>query len=120
MLKKTLVIGATENPARYAYIAIQRLTAHGHEVVAVGKEKGMVNGVKIETEHLPFTNIDTVTLYINPTVQKEYYDYIISLKPKRIIFNPGTENTEFENLARAKGIETEEACTLVLLSSNQY
>jgi predicted CoA-binding protein len=120
MKKKTLVIGASENPSRYAYLALQRLTAHGHEVVALGKENGNVNGLTIETEKLPFSNIDTVTLYINPTVQKEYYDYILSLKPKRIIFNPGTENAEFEKLAQSKGIEAEEACTLVLLSTNQY
>jgi predicted CoA-binding protein len=120
MSKKTLLIGATEHPSRYAFLAMNRLIESGHEVVAVGKEKGKVSGVNIETEKLPFKNIDTVTLYINPTVQKEYYDYIISLQPKRIIFNPGTENGEFEKLAAQKGIETLHACTLVMLSTNQY
>lgn len=119
-MKKTLVVGASENPSRYSYMAIKSLLKHQHEVVAIGLKEGVVNGVKIETQHLPFKNIDTITLYINPAIQKEYYDYIFSLKPKRIIFNPGTENREFEKMARTKGIETEEACTLVMLSANQY
>jgi uncharacterized protein len=119
-MKKTMVIGASENPARYAYLAIEQLISHGHEVVAIGKQTGKVNGIAIEAEHIPVNDIDTVTLYINPAIQKEYYDYIISLKPKRIIFNPGTENDELEKLARNNGIKTEESCTLVLLSTNQY
>jgi predicted CoA-binding protein len=119
-MKKTLVIGASENPSRYSYKAINSLLKHQYEVVAIGVKEGVVNGVKIEAEHLPFDNIDTITLYINPAIQKEYYDYIFSLNPKRIIFNPGTENYEFEKMARMKGIETEEACTLVMLSANQY
>jgi predicted CoA-binding protein len=119
-MKKTLVIGASENPSRYSYKAINSLLKHQHEVVAIGVKEGVVNGVKIETQHLPFKDIDTITLYVNPAIQKEFYDYIFSLNPKRIIFNPGTENNEFEKLARIKGIETEEACTLVMLSANQY
>jgi predicted CoA-binding protein len=96
------------------------LTEHGHETVALGKEKGNVSGVTIETEKLPLKDIDTVTLYVNPSIQKEYYDYVVALQPKRIIFNPGAENSEFEKLAQANGIETMHACTLVLLSTNQY
>lgn len=119
-MKKTLVIGASENPSRYAFMAINKLLQHRHPVVAIGAKKGVVNGVKIETEHLLFENIDTVTLYINPAIQKEYYTYIFSLKPKRIIFNPGTENPELEKLASQKGIVCDEACTLVMLSTNQY
>ncbi len=119
-MKKTLVIGASENPSRYAYLAITKLLQHGHEVAAIGSKEGNVNGAKIETQHLPFNDIDTITLYINPVIQKEYYDYIFSLKPKRIIFNPGAENFELKKLARQHGIETEEACTLVMLSTNQY
>lgn len=118
--KKTLVIGASENPQRYSYLAVQRLTAHQHPVVALGKRPGRIGNTVIETEHKPFDNIDTVTLYLNPGRQKEYYDYILSLHPKRIIFNPGTENDELYELARAKGIQVEEACTLVMLSTNQY
>ncbi len=119
--KKTLVIGASTNPSRYAYLAVNRLLAKGHEVIPLGIEEGNINGVAIETEQKEFENIDTVTLYINPSIQKDYYDYILnSIKPKRIIFNPGTENREFEKTAKAKGIEIVEACTLVLLSTGQF
>jgi predicted CoA-binding protein len=119
-MKKTLVIGASENPSRYSYLAINSLLQHKHQVVAIGTKAGQVSGIKIETHKVPFDNIDTVTLYINPDIQKEYYDYIIGLNPKRIIFNPGTENYELEKIAQQNGIKTEEACTLVLLSTNQY
>lgn len=119
-MKKTLVIGASENEDRYAYKAVKKLLQHGHDVVALGNKAGQIDHVNIETEKKSFENIDTVTLYINPAIQKDYYDYIVSLQPKRIIFNPGTENIHFEKLAKAKGINTEEACTLVLLSSHQY
>jgi uncharacterized protein len=118
--KKTLVIGASENPQRYSYLAVQRLNAHNHPVIALGKRTGKIGDTLIETEHKPFDNIDTVTLYLNPARQKEYYDYILSLYPKRIIFNPGTENDELCELARSKGIQVEEACTLVMLGTNQY
>ena len=118
--KKTLVLGASENPSRYSYIAIKRLTNHQHPVVAIGKKKGIVAGVAIETEKIVMNDIDTVTLYLNPAHQKEYYDYIISLHPHRIIFNPGTENDELETLARKNNIVAKEACTLVLLGTGQY
>ncbi len=118
--KKTLVLGASENPARYSYLAIKRLRNNQHPVVAIGKKKGMVAGIVIETEKIPVTEIDTITLYLNPAHQKEYYDYIISLHPKRIIFNPGTENDELAGLAVKNNIKALEACTLVLLSTGQY
>lgn len=118
--KKTLVIGASENPARYSYLAVQKLAAHQHPVVALGLKKGFIGNTPIENEKKPFENIDTVTLYLNPLRQKEYYDYIVSLHPKRIIFNPGTENDELVSLASKNAIKTMEACTLVLLSTNQY
>jgi predicted CoA-binding protein len=120
MGKKTLVMGASENKARYSNLATNNLVGKGHEVVAIGKQSGSVNGVTIETQKLPFEDIDTVTLYLNPNNQKQYYDYIVSLHPKRVIFNPGTENEEFENLLETNGIQTQEACTLVLLSTGQY
>jgi len=119
-IKKTLVLGASENPARYSNLAVKKLTANGHPVIAVGKRTGSINNTVIETEKKDFTDIDTVTLYLNPQNQKEYYDYILSLRPKRIIFNPGTENDELVDLANEKGIKTQEACTLVLLSTTQY
>jgi predicted CoA-binding protein len=118
--KRTLVLGASENPARYSYLAINRLVKNSHAVVAIGKRKGMVAGVPIQTEKTDLFGIDTVTLYLNPDHQKEYYDYIISLHPKRIIFNPGTENEELTELAIKHNIRPVEACTLVLLSTGQY
>ena len=119
-MKKTLVLGASDNPSRYSYLAVHRLRNHGHPVVAIGRKNTIVGDVTVEKEKKHFDNVDTVTLYLNPQHQKEYYDYILSVKPKRIIFNPGTENEELENLARQQNIRTMEACTLVLLSTNQY
>ncbi len=118
--KKTLVLGASSNPDRYSFLAINKLKSRSHDVVAIGKRKGTVNGIDIDTKPEPLEGIDTVTLYLNSNNQKPYYDYILSLKPKRIIFNPGAENDELEKLAKEKGIQTMEACTLVLLSTGQY
>ena len=118
--KKTLVLGASDNPARYSYLAIQRLRKHGHPVVGIGRRNTKVADVNIDKEKIPVTDVDTVTLYLNPTHQQEYYDYILSLKPKRIIFNPGTENDKLVKLAKEKKIETMEACTLVMLSTGQF
>ena len=120
MGKKTLILGASENKSRYSNLATNNLVGKGHEVVAIGKRPGQINGISIETEKLPLAGIDTVTLYLNPANQKQYYDYILSLQPKRVIFNPGTENDEFEELLTAKGIKSQAACTLVLLSTGQY
>jgi len=120
MKKKTLVLGASENPNRYSNMAVKKLSSHGHPVVAIGRRAGKIDGIIISNERLPQTDIDTVTLYLNPTNQVPYYDYILSLNPKRIIFNPGTENEELDKLAKKNGIETKEACTLVMLSTNQY
>lgn len=118
--KKTLVFGASTNPSRYSNLAIHRLVAHGHEVVAFGLRKGFVAGVEIDTELKHYNELDTVTLYMNPVRQVDYYDYLISLKPKRIIFNPGTENPEFYKRLREKHIDFDQACTLVLLNINAY
>jgi uncharacterized protein len=118
--KKTLVLGASDNPARYSYLAVHRLLSAGHPVVAIGRKNTMVSHVPVETEKIPFENIHTITLYLNPMHQKEYYEYIISLHPKRILFNPGTENDELAELAMANGIQVQEACTLVMLSTGQY
>jgi len=118
--KKTLVIGASDNPSRYSNLAIDRLRQKGHPVVAIGLKKVKVNGVDIETEPLPFKDVDTVTLYINPKHQEEYYKYIVDLHPKRVVFNPGTENEELQDLLKKNDIPFMEACTLVLLSTGQY
>jgi len=120
MKNKTLVLGASENPDRYSNKAILKLLAKGEEVVAIGKKSGNVNGVKIETEPVQSDDVETVTLYLNPTNQIPYYDYILSLKPKRIIFNPGTENDDLERMAARIGINVLESCTLVMLSTGQY
>ena len=118
--KKTLVLGATPNPARYAYLAANRLTRNGHSIVNVGLKNGEVAGVAIEKPETIHSDIDTITLYVGPQHQPELYDYILSTNPKRIIFNPGTENSELRRMANENGIETEYACTLVLLSIGQY
>lgn len=120
MSKKTLVLGASENPSRYSYMAINKLLVYKHPIVAIGKRSGDVAGIPITTDRPEMDDIDTITLYLNPGNQKEYYDYILSLNPKRVIFNPGTENDELEDLLRAKDIEAKEACTLVMLGTGQY
>ncbi len=117
---KTLVIGASTNKERYSYKAIHSLVDKSHRVVAIGSKKGMAFDIPIETEKLDFQAIDTITLYLNPIAQEAYYDYILSLKPRRVIFNPGTENSTFYKLLAAHNIQYEVACTLVLLATNQY
>lgn len=118
--KKTLVLGASANPSRYSYLAINKLREKGHDVIAIGRQNGKVNDVEINAEEKSIENLDTVTLYLNANNQKDYYNYIFTQNPKRIIFNPGAENEELASLAKAKGIVTQEACTLVLLSTGQY
>lgn len=118
--KKTLVLGASTKPDRYAYKAITMLVNKGHSVLAIGQSTGEVAGVKIHTKAIPLKNIDTITLYLNPVRQRDYYNYIVESKPKRVIFNPGTENPELYQLLQLNNIEVEVACTLVLLTTNQY
>ena len=119
-MKKTVVIGASVKPRRYSNLAVRRLKEHGHEVVAVGVGGGEIEGITIHTDKPFVDDVDTVTLYVAPHNQPPLYDYILSLKPKRILFNPGAENKELEKKAAEKGIETLEACTLVMLSTGQY
>lgn len=120
MKNVTLVLGASLKEERYSNIAIKRLRNNDFPVVAYGLKDGVVSDVKIDTRQIDYQNIDTVTLYVNPTRQKECYDYILKLKPRRVIFNPGTENHEFQKLLVDQGIIAEVACTLVLLSIGQY
>ncbi|WP_192820893.1 CoA-binding protein [Rufibacter sp. LB8] len=119
-MKKTVVVGASDNPGRYSYKAVHQLKRSGHEVVPVGIKKGEVAGLPIQYDKAMVEDVDTVTLYVGPQNQPSWYDYILSLKPKRIIFNPGTENYEFEKKAQEQNIETLHACTLVMLSVGQY
>src|SRR3954471_24060938 len=118
--KKTVVLGASANPSRYSNIAINRLSAYKHPVVAVGLREGKVGSVDIVKGQPKEEDVHTITLYLNANNQKQYYDYILSLHPKRIIFNPGTENAELAKIAAAQGIQPLEACTLVMLSTGQY
>lgn len=117
---KTLVIGASVKPDRYSYSAVDKLTQHDHEVIAIGSRQGKIGDIKIEVGQPDVADIDTVTLYINPKIQASYIDYIIGLKPRRIIFNPGTENLSFSSKAGKAGIKVLNACTLVMLSTGQY
>ena len=120
MTHKTLVLGASTKTDRYSNIAINRLIDNQEDVVAYGMQEGVVRGIKIDTELKPYKDIETVTLYLNPQRQEPYYNYILSLKPKRVIFNPGTENPEFIKKLQGHGIHAEVACTLTLLATNQY
>jgi uncharacterized protein len=120
LAKKTVVLGASDNPARYSYLALKKLQAYHHPVVAIGKKKGKVGDITIETDHLPVDAVDTVTLYLNPQNQREYYDYLMEIKPNRIIFNPGTENESLIKMAKENGIEPVLGCTLVMLSTGMY
>ena len=120
IMSNTLIIGASPNPMRYAYKAAHMLKAKGHHIINVGIKKGEVAGVAIEQPGLPHSDVDTITLYIGEEIQHLYYDYILETKPRRVIFNPGTENPELETLLNNNGIEPVEACTLVLLATGQY
>lgn len=118
--KKTIVLGASSNPERYSFLAVRQLLAQQHEVIALGNKAGYIDQQIIHIDTPEVKDVDTISLYLNPNNQKPYYTYILAQKPKRIIFNPGTENNELADLARHAGIEPIEACTLVLLATGQY
>ncbi|MCU0441042.1 MAG: CoA-binding protein [Bacteroidia bacterium] len=120
MSKKTLVLGASPNPERYGFKATAMLNEYKHAVVAFGIKKGDVNGHPIVNELPTDSDFDTITLYLGPANQKEYYQYMVNQKPKRVVFNPGTENEELQTLLKQNGIEPVEACTLVMLRTGQY
>ena len=120
MSKKTLVLGASPTPSRYAYKAIKRLLSFGHEVVAIGKVEAEIDNVKITREMVDIPDLHTVTMYLNPERQEPYLDYILELKPKRIIFNPGSFNPKLDKMARAAGIQVMEDCTLVMLDMDDF
>ncbi|WP_422859330.1 CoA-binding protein [Flagellimonas sp. S174] len=117
---KTLVFGASPNPSRYSNIAIHRLVENEIETEAFGIRSGVVAGIQISDRLEGFHNVDTISLYLNPKRQQEYYQTIINMKPRRVIFNPGTENTDFQNILKENNIKVEIACTLVLLATGQY
>lgn len=120
MKLKTCVVGASENPERYSHKAILLLQSYGHPVCAIGARAGTVNGVPIQTQLIEDSDIHTITLYINPSIQEKYIQWILDRKPQRVIFNPGTENPDMYILLEQSGIECVEACTLVLLRTGQY
>lgn len=119
-MKKTVVLGASNNSTRYSYRAVQRLNSNDYEVIPVGIKKGNIDGIEIVNHLEPFENVDTITLYLGPKNQKEYYDYIIDTNPNRVIFNPGTINPDLMDLCRNNKIEVVDACTLVMLAANTY
>ena len=121
-MKKTVIIGASPNPSRYSYMAAEMLVRYNHEFVPVGVKKGELFGKQILSIHERpiITDVDTITLYIGPLHQTEWYDYLMDIKPKRIIFNPGAENDELSALSANNKIENLEACTLVMLATGQY
>lgn len=118
--KPTLILGASANAERYCYKATVALKKHQHTVYPVGIRAGNIEDTQIITDKIIPNDLHTVTLYIGPSNQKEWYDYILKLKPQRIVFNPGTENSELMDLAQQNGIECLEACTLVMLSIGNY
>ncbi|MCB0501163.1 MAG: CoA-binding protein [Bacteroidetes bacterium] len=118
--KRTVVFAASLKSDRYSNLAVVRLKENGYEAIPVGFRAGQIEDIDVITNLEPIENVHTVTLYINPRRQVEYYDYIFSLHPKRIIFNPGTENLELQKMAEARGIQTQIACTLVLLNLGRY
>lgn len=122
MKSKIVIVGATPNESRYAFIAAEMLIRYGYEIAPIGIKKGEIFGKEIQNIRLSpiIENVDTVTMYIGKRHQPEYYSYLLNLHPKRIIFNPGTENLEFYRKVEAAGIEPIEACTLVMLRSGQF
>jgi|TARA_B110000914_G_C15478456_1_gene454386 predicted CoA-binding protein len=119
--KATLIIGASTNEERYSYKAFYKLKESNHRVYALGFREGMLSDTQIYIDHqATWTDVDTVTLYLGAARQEPYFEYLVKLNPRRVIFNPGTENEEFENRLKEAGIQTEQACTLVLLATNQY
>lgn len=120
MEKSTLVLGASLNPGRYSNLAVRRLASHGHTVIALGRREGSIGDVLVRTKMPDGVEVDTVTLYLNPDNQRPWYASIIGLRPRRVIFNPGTESTDLARELRAAGIEAVEGCTLVMLAAGTY
>lgn len=117
---KVLVLGASLNPRRYAYHALNLLAEKGHEVIGVGREQGEVAGINIRTDFEDVSDIHTVTLYVNPSIQKQYIDQLIDLKPERVIFNPGSENPVLIEQLKVHNIAYTFSCTLVMLRTNGF
>ena len=119
-MEQVLVLGASLNPGRYSNMAMLKLKQYQYLVYGLGIEKGEVDGMEIQTQPIKINNLYAVTVYLKPSNQKSYYDYITALQPGKVIFNPGAENREFELLLTSHGIPYERACTLVLLSLGKF
>jgi len=119
-IKKTLVLGASPNQKRYSYMAIHKLLKHHHPVIPMGIKKAAVAELKIVNDRPNYTDIHTISMYIGPRHQADYHNYLISLKPNRIIFNPGTENDVFKELCKEHNIQAIEHCTLIMLNEGTY
>ena len=115
-----VVLGASPNPDRFSFKAVKRLVRHHYDVVAIGKRKGFIEDIPIITEQLPLQNVHTVTMYLAPNHQGEIFDYVISLRPRRIIFNPGTESPEFEEWLESYNIDIVHDCTLIMLATGRF
>lgn len=120
--EKVAILGASDNPERYSYKAFKMLQEYGHTPVPVHPSLGTLEGIPVQKQlaDLRDQKIDTLTLYVNPKILATYVDQVLALKPKRVIFNPGTESPEIEQKFESAGIQTMEACTLVLLRTNQF
>lgn len=121
-MRKTVIVGSVPKPYRYAYQAAEMLERKKIDFVPIGIQEGQVMGQEILNvyDKPEIKDVHTLTLYINPERQETWYDYMLSLNPERIIFNPGTENQEFKKMAEDRGIECLEACTLVMLSVGNF
>lgn len=121
MEKTTVLLGASPKPDRFAYKAVRSLQRRNIPVIALGRKDADLDGIKIR-KGMPgdIGPVHTVTLYLNPKNQEEYYDYIISLQPSRIIFNPGTWNPDLAELARSHDIEVVRDCMLIMLNSSKF
>jgi len=120
MTKSTLVIGASLKESRYSNICVKTLVSGQFPVTALGIREGMIDQVSVQTGFPELTNIHTVTLYMGPDNQKSWYQYILDLNPERVVFNPGTENPEFENLLTSAGIEVTEDCTIMMVQGGRF
>jgi uncharacterized protein len=119
-MSKTVVLGASPDFSKYSYKCVKSLIRHGHEAIPVGKNPGKIEGIEILTGTPQIPDVHTITLYLSPANQKEYYDYILSLNPSRIIFNPGTHNQELIDLAKEEDITVVVDCSLLLLNSDSF
>lgn len=120
MTKSTLVLGASLKESRYSNICVKTLVSGNFPVTALGIHEGMIDQVSVQTGFPDLVNIHTVTLYLGPENQKSWYKYILDLNPERVVFNPGTENPEFENLLTSAGIEVTEDCTIMMVQGGRF